>query len=139
MKKEIRKDIRDYILEQVNESLARLGVSEKVVEVREKESRSGEKVVYEFESAPIRQTPVMFRKLYIGGYMTAYESSDPNKHIEVSVRLDYWYDLFNGGSNGCSIGWIHFVYLEERLPESFESDFGDLAANYIIKRKGLEI
>lgn len=69
--KQIRKDIREYILNDVNFTLARLGISEQVVETCEYDTLD-----YLFQSAPIRQMPVMFKRLVVDGYMVSVEVKD---------------------------------------------------------------
>ena len=146
MKKEIRKDVREYILSQVNESLTRLGVSEKVEEYNINEVRYKDKMQYEFKSAPIRQMPVMFKKLIVSGYMMCIEAQEgdfwykanQNRDIVV-VNLSYRYQHFDMGSNGCEIGRMLFL-VDKELPKSFESKiFDDVARNYIFKAEGLQI
>ena len=147
MKKEIRKDVREYILSQVNETLARLGVNEKVVETREYTPRhQQDRIYYEFESAPIRQMPMMFKKLVVCGHVISIEVKDGDKYWKaqengfqiVIAHFQYSYDHFDGGSNGCEIGRMVFL-VDPEAPETFESDFGNVANLYVRKVQGLEI
>lgn len=147
MKKEIRKDVREYILSQVNETLARLGVSEKVVETKEFEAKYQDTLHYEFQSAPIRQMPMMFKKLVVDGYMVSVEITKEDdrffkayeKRDVVVVNMDYRYNHFRGGSNGCELGRMIFL-VERELPENFESEYFENTADlYIRKVEGLSI
>lgn len=70
---EIRKDVRDYILSCANETLARLGVNEKVKEVANVDLYVQTPGVYEFESSPIRHMPMMFKELKAVGCIMAVE------------------------------------------------------------------
>ena len=123
MKKEIRKDVREYILSQVNETLARLGVSEKVVETKEWTDRYDSVLHYHFESAPIRQTPMVFKKLVVEGYMVAIELKEGDRLYEytdenelVVVNLEYSWQSFNRGTNGTEIGRMIFA-VSKKLPK----------------------
>ena len=69
MKKEIRKEIREFILNDVNLTLARLGVSEKALETNANEYDHGSTLHYEFETPDIKQMPMMFKRTYVDGYM----------------------------------------------------------------------
>ena len=144
MKTEIRKDVRDYILEQVSESLARLGVSEKVVEIEARE-RDG-RIWYNFRTAPIKQMPVLFKELVVCGEMVValvkeddYLYPATEKNDVVVVDIEYRWKTFRRGENGTELGRMIFLVKKE-LPESFYSKhFGSVASSYIDKFKGLEI
>ena len=140
MKAEIRKQIREYILSDVNQTLARLGVSEKVVETKERNSLLGN-IHYDFESPAIHQMPMMFKKVYVDGYMTAVEiKSDRDRFYELTdendivvVNLSYRFKSFEGGSNGTEIGRVIYAVSKE-LPEHFVC-----GRNYVQKIEGLLI
>jgi len=145
MKKEIRKDVREYILSRVNETLARLGVSEKVVETNEWEDKYRDKLHYNFESAPIKQMPMMFKRLVVSGHLVSVETKEDDRFFKVSQQNDivvavfgYEYNHFGGGSNGCDIGRMVFAVSKD-LPKSFESEMGDVADVYIRKLEGVTI
>lgn len=147
MKTEIRKEVRDYILSEVNLTLSRLGISEKIVETEEWEDNCRNNIKYRFESPAIKQMPVMFKKLIVEGYMVVIEPKDENDRFYaykdkadfVVVNLDYSYKHFDMGSNGCSIGRMIFR-VDKNLPESFESKFfGRTVGDYVYKIEGLKI
>ena len=141
MKKEIRKDVREYILSQVNETLARLGVSEKVVETKEWTDRYDSVLHYNFQSAPIRQTPMLFKKLVVDGYMVSTEVKEGEYLYEyteendlVVVNLEYSWQSFSRGTNGTEIGRMIFA-VGKKLPKE-DSKYLEYA---IRKLEGLEI
>ena len=146
MKKEIRKDVREYILSKVNESLSRLGVSEKVVDTKEFEDRCQGTLHYEFESSPIRQSPMLFKELFVKGYMVSIEEKEDSSLYEQSlendivvVNIEYAWKSFRGGSNGTDLGRMIF-FVKKKLPESFkDKTWGNSAEVYIYKYEGLEI
>ena len=131
---EIRKEIRERILSEVNESLARLGISEPLVETEAYKDKQGNVQHYNSMTAPIKQMPKMFKQLFVVGQMEAYESKDP-KRVEVCVRLDYAYNHYNSGSNGCDLGRVYFT-VDKDLPKEIEAEH---AWWYVRKTRGLEI
>lgn len=145
MRIEIREDVREYILSEVNLSLARLGISEPVQEKEEYVDKYNDLLKYKFESAPIRQQPMMFKKLIVDGYMVTitpkeedgvlYECRD--KQQIVVVRIEYAYEHFDMGRNGCSIGRMIFL-VDKDLPKAF-NEIWIRPETYIRKYEGLEI
>lgn len=147
MKIEIRQDIREYILSEVNTVLARLGVSEVVYETKVNEGRLKDKLQYEFETAPIRQSPMIFKKLYLSGYMVAVEIKEEDSrfyHLTdendiVVVNLGYYWESFRGGSNGTELGRMIYA-VSKVLPEDFRKDDGlDRLSYYVRKLEGLKL
>lgn len=145
MKKEIRKDVREYILSQVNEALNRLGVFELVQETGEfTPSHNQSKLYYEFESAPIRQTPMLFKKLIVKGDMICVEQKEGDSffnaqekgHDIVFVHIEYSWESFRGGSNGTEIGSMVF-YVDKDLPKSFDKSEYIEPRAYIYKAEGV--
>jgi len=142
MKKEIRKDVREYILSQVNETLARLGVSEQVVETETWEDKYRGTLHYKFKSAPIRQMPMMFKAVVVEGYMVSIELEEGDRLYEyteendlVVVNLDYSWQSFSRGTNGTEIGRMIFA-VSKKLPETENSKYLEYA---IYKLEGLSI
>lgn len=146
MKIEIRKEIREYILGEINTTLARLGVSENVKETTEYDNTYEGLLHYQFESAPIRQFPMMFKNVIVKGYLVAVEQKDDSPYARfandcdiVLVHLDYSYQHFDMGSNGCHIGSMVFA-IKKNLPEKFEDFAGKDGRDYFVyKLKGLTI
>lgn len=146
MKIEIRKEIREYILSHVNETLARLGVSEQVKETKESTDRHNDAMLYGFESPAIRQMPMMFKKVYVDGYMVSVEIKEGDRlewlakeNDIVVVNLNYRWNSFRGGFNGTEIGRMIFA-VKKDLPKKFEN-WGsiDSRETYVRKIEGLNI
>lgn len=148
MEKEIRKEIREYILKDVNVMLARLGVSESAKETEQEEDKYEGKVRYKFETPAIKQYPMMFRKVYVNGYMVASEISEEGRFSALSkenelvcVILDWSWESFSRGSNGASLGRVIYAVRKD-LPEKFDKkDFlgNDPCEYYVRKVEGLEL
>lgn len=146
MKIEIRKEIREFILNDVNESLARLGISESMRETVEREIKYSDTIHYEFESAPIRQMPMMFKKLIVKGYMVAVKVEEDSRFAKLAekndlviVNIDYRYQHFDMGENGCSVGRIIYA-VKKDLPATFESYGDEDGRSYYVHRiEGLTI
>lgn len=140
MKKEIRQEIREYILSQVNMKLARLGVDRDATETREFEDKYNGTIHYEFETAAIHQQPMMFKKTYVDGYMVSIEiKKEDDRFFQMYQQYDvvvvnlYWrWESFRGGSNGTELGRI--VYAVERdLPEKFGGFGGEDGRKYYVR------
>lgn len=130
---EIRKEIIAFILADINLSLSRLGVSEKVEIVEKKDSGIA------LASKPIKQMPMMFREVIVKGAINIVKD-DSIKVSEgqylIGVGLDYRTEAFNGGRNGCEIGYI--VYKADSIPEDEELGEGEIRY-YIHKVRRIEI
>ena len=144
MKIEVRKEVRDSILNDVNQTLSRLGISEELKETDVCDY--GKRTVYNFETPAIKQMPVMFKELKVKGYISfrepeVKENETVPPYYEAYVELEYRYKHFYGGSNGCDIGFV--IYLVDKdIPEevsqfSFVED--DPYMVFIRKSRSLKI
>jgi hypothetical protein len=123
--KEISKHVINYILEDVNVSLSRLGISEPLVEIE----LLGDKNYRQFETAPIKLSPMIFKKIYVAGTLFL-EEKENNDFIMLSLR--YSWTSFGGGSNGTELGSV--VYrVEKKIPENDDLSY------YIKKERGIGI
>jgi len=107
----IQKNILDYILKDVNLTLERLGVSEKVEVVEEKALR--EKYYYNIESKPIKVTPMIYKETIMKGFIMDIEAEEgkglcPKGHRIIKVMLDYDFKYFGGGHNGVELGAAYY-------------------------------
>ena len=143
--KEIRKEIREAILNEVGFSLARLGISGELFETKVLENKHDDTFRYKIESSPIQHTPMIFKKLIVSGSMYYIEVKEDDflfnfskKRDIIRVTLDYSYEHFGGGRNGCTLGSLTFG-VEKDLPETFSDSFGERVEDYIRKIRGLEI
>lgn len=129
----LSKEVRDYVLSEVNETLARLGVSESITTLEEKTARNGD-TYYRGVSAPIRQMPKMFKKLVVVCEVNTivheyYETT------ELWVSLKYVYEHYDGGSNGCDIGNMWFE-VKNDMPNDVDAENVWI---YVRRKLGLEI
>ena len=129
----LSKEVRDYVLSEVNETLARLGVSESITTLEEKTARNGD-TYYRGVSAPIRQMPKMFKKLVVVCEVNTivheyYETT------ELWASLKYAYEHYDGGSNGCDIGNMWFE-VKNDMPNDVDAENVWI---YVRRKLGLEI
>lgn len=107
----IQNNVLDYILKDVNLTLERLGVSEKVEVVTEK--IISDLRWYFIESKPIKVTPMIYKKTIIKGVIMDIEAQEgvgicPKGARIIKVNIDYDFSYFNGGHNGVEIGVIYY-------------------------------
>lgn len=104
---EIRKEVIDFIVDDINLSLSRLQVSEKV-----KVTKISDKII-ELNSDPIKQVPMMFKKVTVHGTMSVKDnvacftevSLKDNEHI-IYVGLDFVTTRFDDGRNRHGIAFV---------------------------------
>lgn len=107
----IQKNILDYILKDVNLTLERLGVSEKVEVVKEKALRG--EYYYNIESKPIKVTPMIYKETIMKGYIMDVEAEEGKGICRkgyriIKVMLDYDFKYFGGGHNGVELGYAYY-------------------------------
>lgn len=141
MNTEIRKEIREYILNDVNLTLSRFGISKDLELVRESVNRD-KSIDYVLCASNIKQFPVMFKELDVDGRMWSMRVNEGDRFYRegthlVAVRLGYSYKHFGGGSNGCDIGTILYM-VNDDLPNSFDGCLYS-PEYYVRKVKSLEI
>lgn len=133
----IQKNILDYILKDVNVTLERLGVSEKVEVVGEKTIRGI--YFYFIESKPIKVTPMIYKETIIKGCIMDIEAKEgqglcPNGARIIKANVNYDFNYFKGGHNGVEIGDIYYS-VEKNIAEN-ESEW---LHSMIRKVRSLEI
>lgn len=149
MTTEIRKEIREYIIEDVNITLSRLGISEALAnEEVITDNRTGEIVRYEYTAKNIKQLPVMVKTLNVEGDLKAWKPREKDPLFAYVERFDFVYvdlfyhcEKFNGGTNGYEIGYVIYM-VDKDLPDNFESELFDkeeCVSYYVRKAKGLAI
>lgn len=129
---ELREEIRQYILSDVQMSVMRLCINTAMMLVPGKDYRGNEYTA--IESAPFQTMPVMFKKVWLYGTMTIVEEKENS--YEVCVSLDYRWESFRGGSNGMELGRVWYEVAKD-LPEKFSEHWG--CQSYVNKVRGLEI
>lgn len=143
--KEIREEVRKFILNEVLVSLARIGVDCDLMIAKTYEDKCYDTLLYLIESTPITHTPMMFKNLTVTGNMHVMDIKEDSIFFKASqkrdiirVELDYSYEHFGSGHNGCTLGNMIFQ-VEKDLPETFGDGFGEDVGSYIRKAKGLEV
>lgn len=130
---EIRKDVLNYIICDINKSLARLGVNAPLGDAKPTRRQDS----YEAKTLGlVKQEPVIFETLMIEAYITNRGTKDGICNI--SVGLSWRWTHFGGGSNGCDLGWVEYCVNEEALPEKEVNDFRDMSY-YVRRTHGLTI
>lgn len=93
--KEVDSRVIDFILDDLNTSLSRLGINT---------------TLHYYEghimSDSFQTMPVIFKELNLEGSMTVTDENE--KYVDICVRLDYRWKHFDGGHNGCSLGCVYY-------------------------------
>ena len=108
MKTEIlSKQVLDYIINDVETTIHRLGVNAQLSIKIEKDYRGNE---YEkLVSTSFQTMPMLFKEIHLEGSIAIRDKVDaPDDFLEVYVKLDYYYHTFDNGSNGHTLGSIVF-------------------------------
>lgn len=129
---DLRNEVREYILSDVQMTLARLGINAACKFVTEKDYRGNDYLT--IETSKFQTMPMMFKELYVRGPVGTYEEED-KEFYEVSIRLEYCWKSFRGGSNGTDLGTIRYQ-VEKDMPERVGEDS---VRYYIHKEHGIEI
>lgn len=123
----LSKQVLDYIINDVETTIHRLGINVKLsVEVR-KDYRGCE---YEkLVSTSFQTMPMLFKEIHLQGYIAIRNKVDaPDDFLEVHVNLDYYYHTFDNGSNGHTLGRIVFE-VDKRTNEKMKESGKE--SNYI--------
>ena len=128
MKTEIlRKQVLDYIINDVEITIHRLGVNAQLSIKVEKDYRGNE---YEkLVSTSFQTMPMLFKEIHLEGNIVIRDKVDaPDDFLEVYVKLDYYYHTFDNGSNGHTLGSIVFE-VDKRTNEKMKESGKE--SNYI--------
>lgn len=128
---EIRKEIQEYILSELQTSIMRLGINAQLKFKVEKDYRGQEYLA--LESTKFQTQPVMFKECWLEGIFSI--TNEDEKGYEVSIRLEYNWRAFTGGTNGTDLGKAYF-FVEKDLPENLSEEN---ARYYVDKVRGIEI
>ena len=121
MKTEIlSKQVLDYIINDVETTIHRLGINAQLSIKVKKDYRGNE---YEkLVSTSFQTMPMLFKEIHLEGDITIRNKVDaPDDFLEVYINLDYYYHIFNNGSNGHTLGSIVFEVdkrTNEKIKES---------------------
>lgn len=128
MKTEIlSKQVLDYIINDVETTIHRLGVNAQLSIKVEKDYRGNE---YEkLVSTSFQTMPMLFKEIHLEGNIAIRDKNDaPDDFLEVYVYLYYYYHTFDNGSNGHTLGRIIFE-VDKRTNEKMIENGGK--SNYI--------
>lgn len=128
MKTEIlSKQVLDYIINDVETTIHRLGINAQLsIEVK-KDYRGNE---YEkLMSTSFQTMPMLFKGIHLEGNIAIRDKVDaPDDFLEVHINLDYYYHTFDNGSNGHTLGRIVFE-VDKRTNEKMKESGKE--SNYI--------
>ena len=128
MKTEIlSKQVLNYIINDVETTIHRLGINAQLSVEVEKDYRGNE---YEkLVSTSFQTMPMLFKVIHLEGNIAIRDKVDaPDDFLEVHVNLDYYYHTFDNGSNGHTLGRIVFE-VDKRTNEKMRENGKE--SNYI--------
>lgn len=128
---ELRKEVQEYILSELQNSVMRLGISAQLKLVVNKDYRGIEYLA--IESEKFQTQPVMFKEVWLDGVLEVLKEKEDA--YEVYAKLDYNWRSFTGGTNGTDLGKCYFE-VDKELPEKLTSEN---VCYYVDKRRGIEI
>ena len=123
----LSKQVLDYIINDVETTIHRLGINAQLSIEVEKDYRGNE---YEkLVSTSFQTMPMLFKDIRLDGNIAIRDKVDaPDDFLEVYVNLDYYYHTFDNGSNGHTLGSIVFE-VDKRTNEKMIENGGK--SNYI--------
>ena len=128
---ELRTEVQEYILSELQNSVMRLGINAQLKFKEEKDYRGGKYLAV--ESTKFQTQPVMFKEVWLEGVISVTDEKE--NAIEVCVRLEYNWRSFSGGTNGTDLGKCYFD-VDRELPEKLTSEN---VCYYVNKLRGVEI
>lgn len=129
-------NVLNYIVKDVNLSVARLGINTQLSIVEEKDYKN--EAYLGIDSTPFQTMPMIFKTIKLDGHIYIMEDKKNENIIKIAIRLDYRYQTFGDGSNGHSLGMIQYE-VEKDYWEGWNGVNERYAPNYIFKTKGLSI
>lgn len=130
---ELKKEILDYILSEVQTSVMRLGINAQLSYVTRYDYHKNE--ILGIESTKFQTMPMMFKELMLVGNINIVDETEEQYYNEVAISLDYRYTSFNGGHNGTELGRIIFR-VDKDLPKKIGHDMEKF---YVRKVQSIEI
>ena len=123
----LSKQVLDYIINDVETTIHRLGINAQLSIKVEKDYRGNE---YEkLVSTSFQIMPMLFKEIHLEGSIAIRDKVDaPDDFLEVYVKLDYYYHTFDNGSNGHTLGSIVFE-VDKRTNEKMKESGKE--SNYI--------
>ena len=105
METKMNMNVLNYIVKDINLSVARLGINTQLAVV-EKKDYKGESYLA-IESTSFQTMPMIFKRINLIGGIGVQDKGD-DENIIVAVRLNYKYQTFYDGSNGHQLGQFKF-------------------------------
>lgn len=116
----LSKQVLDYIINDVETTIHRLGINAQLSIKVEKDYRGNdyEKLV----STSFQTMPVLFKEIHLEGTISVRDKQDePDDFLKVCINIEYRYTNFGGGSNGHILGSIAYEVdkrTNEKMKES---------------------
>lgn len=129
-------NVLNYIVKDINLSVARLGINTQLSIVEKKDYKN--KPYLAIDSTPFQTTPIIFKTIKLDGYIYVLEDEKNENIVKVVASLDYHYQTFGDGSNGHSLGRVQYEVDKEYWTRQGDVDERRVQ-NYISKTKGLSI
>ena len=129
----LSKQVLDYIINDVEITIHRLGINAQLSIEVEKDYRGNE---YEkLVSTSFQTMPMLFKDIRLDGNIAIRDKVDaPNDFLEVYVYLYYYYHTFDNGSNGHTLGRIVFE-VDKRTNEKMKESGKESNYTSMIVRK----
>lgn len=116
----LSKQVLDYIINDVETTIHRLGINAQLSVEVEKDYRGNE---YEtLVSTDFQTMPMLFKDIRLEGNILVREDVDaPDDFLEVYIDLDYHYHTFGNCNNGHTLGRIVFE-VDKRTNEKMKEN-----------------
>lgn len=94
------KNILSYIAKDIQKTCERLGIYAEFTPKDEKR----------IESSDFKMQPAIFKSIHVNADVRIHKSevSEEDDVLDIDVSLHYRYYHWDGGENGCDIGWIKY-------------------------------
>lgn len=123
----LSKQVLDYIINDVETTIHRLGINAQLSIKVEKDYRGNE--FEKLVSTSFQTMPMLFKEIHLERNIAIRDKVDaPDDFLEVHVNLDYYYHTFDNGSNGHTLGRIVFE-VDKRTNEKMRENGKE--SNYI--------
>lgn len=110
--------VLDYIAKDVQVQCNRLGINAEFSLETRKDYRNEDYMV--IKSTDFQMMPMIFHDIHVEGVVTIEPCAKNDKYDDCIIRLGYKWNHFDGGSNGCEIGTVHY-----RINRELSSVVGD--------------
>lgn len=116
----LSKQVLDYIINDVETTIHRLGINAQLSIKVEKDYRGNE--FEKLVSTSFQTMPVLFKEIHLEGTISVRDKQDePDDFLKVCINIEYRYTNFSGGSNGHILGRIAYEVdkrTNEKMKES---------------------